>query len=242
MWKRPILPDSFRYALVLILALAPLAIGRAGSISAKVTNGKITYVGEDGRLREIGVNRQCADLWVSPDEQVLAFIAIDQAKAPTTGEIAPFIVESRIYVALKRDHFRPVLIARGPVSIDGRSWNVFRLPSVSPDLKTAYFLIPATMASWKLMSTPLRGGQSKTVSDAGAYCVIWGGDRSGELLMLTRLEASEAVPFVTHRIELLDRTASRTLIAPDRDSARFGEIASRWARQHGGTCVEPEGE
>jgi len=231
-----------RCTLISILALAPLAIVHAGSISAKVTNGKITYVGEDGRLREIGVGRQCADLWVSPDERVLAFIAIDEVKPPTTGEITPFIVGSRIYVAFKRDDFHPVLIGPGPVSLDGRLWKVFRLPSVSPDLKTVYFMIPAAMTSWKLMSTPLRGGQSKSESDAGAYCVVWGGDHSGELLMLTRVEPIEAVPYVTHRIELLDRTASRTLIAPDRDAARFGEVASRWARQHGGTCPEPEGE
>ena len=219
------------FTLVSILALAPLAIMRAGGISAKVTNGKITYLGEDGHSREIDVGRPCADLWVSPDERVLAFIAIDQAKPPTAGEIAPFIEESRIYVAIKSDHFKPVLIGSSPVSVDGRPWKVFRLPSVSPDLKTVYFMIPATMTSWKLMSTPLRGGQSKAVSDAGAYCVIWGGHHSGELLMLTRVETSGAAPFVTYRIELFDRTASRTLIAPDRDAARFGEIASRWAER-----------
>jgi hypothetical protein len=53
------------------------------------------------------------------------------------------------------------------------------------------------------MSVPLRGGRSKVVSDAGGYCVIWGGDHSGEFLMLTRQEPTDTVPFVTHRIELL---------------------------------------
>jgi len=230
------------WTLVSILVLAPLAVGRAGSISAKVTDGKITYVGDDGRLREIGVGRPCADLWVSADERVLAFVAIDRAKPPTAGEVAPFIEESRIYIALKRDHFRPVLVHLGPVSVDGRLWRVVRLPSVSPDLKTVYFMVPATMTSWKLMSAPLRGGHSKAVSDASAYCVIWGGDHSGELLMLTRVEPSDAVPFVTHRIELFNQSASRTPVATDRDSARFGEISSRWARERGGACLEPEGE
>jgi hypothetical protein len=242
MWKRPRRVISITYTLVSILTLAPLSIGRAESISAKIADGKVTYVGEDGRPREIGVGRPCTDLRVSPDERVLAFIAIDRARPPTLGEIAPFIEESRIYVALKRNRFRPILVNPGPVSLDGRSWKVFRLPSVSRDLKTVYFMVPATMTSWKIMSTPMRGGRSKVLSDAGAYCVIWGGDHSGELLMLTRIEAAGALPSVTHRIELLERSGSRTIVALDRDTARFDEISARWAKEHGGACLIPESE
>lgn len=227
-----------RFISILLLVVLLPAHSRSEGISPSITDGRIKYVGEDGIQREVEVGKPCADLWISPDNSVFAFISIERSRPPSAGEVAPFILESRIYVAFKREGFRPVLVDPGPVIINSRSWGVFRLPSVAPDLMTVYFMVPATMTSWKLIS--VTGGSSKPVSDAGSYCVVWGGEHSGELLMLTRQEPSGARPAVTYQTELLERSGSRVTISAD--SATFGEDAAKWATEDGGTCVEPVGE
>jgi hypothetical protein len=81
-----------------------------GDALKTLSNGIVTYE-ENGRRKEIQVGKKCADLWVSPDESVVAFIAIHKSKPATPQEIEPFIQESSIYIARKSDHFKPVHLA-----------------------------------------------------------------------------------------------------------------------------------
>ena len=157
-------------------------------------NGVISYNAEDGQRRMIHVGRKCADLWVAPDESVITFIAIDKVRPATGSETEPFIEESSIYIARRSDDFKPDhLVASVP--IDGRVWKVVRQPSLSPDLKTVYFSVPFTMTSWKLLSTSLRARSYTTIGNADSYCVVWGGEHSGALLMEIRRESNSGVRY-----------------------------------------------
>jgi hypothetical protein len=68
----------------------------------------VTYTAEDGRKKTIQVGMKCVDLWVAPDESVIAFVAVERERPPQTQEMEPLIEESSIYIARRSDHFRPV--------------------------------------------------------------------------------------------------------------------------------------
>lgn len=89
-----------------------------------LSNGVISYVAEDGQQKTIRVGKKCSDLWISPDENIIAFIAIEKEEPPWDGEIGPFITQSNIYVGWKKDHFKPVRINLKPILVDGRYWKV----------------------------------------------------------------------------------------------------------------------
>src|SRR5882762_6399447 len=95
---------------------------RGASAKVALSNGVVTYTAQDGRRLAIQVGRKCADLWVSPDHNAIAFIAIHKAEPVTAQVEAPFIEESTIYLAFKSDHFRPVNLVLKPIVIIGRVW------------------------------------------------------------------------------------------------------------------------
>ncbi len=51
------------------------SLAQSASIQATVKDGVIRYTAADGQRTVINVGKKCADLWVSPDESVIAFIA-----------------------------------------------------------------------------------------------------------------------------------------------------------------------
>ena len=211
------------------------------AVRPMLSRGVVSYVTQDGQRREIQVGRRCADLWVAPDESAIAFIAIERAQPATANEIEPFIEESSIYIAHKADHFRPVhLVVK--VTIDGRTWKVVRQPSLSPDLKTVYFSVPYTMTSWKLLSTLLPARFYRTIGDADSYCVIWGGEHSGEVLMESRREADpkDPNPGVTYPCYLRSKAGRLTKVADGDQCWGFSDFAARWSREQGGTCHPAE--
>jgi hypothetical protein len=214
---------------------------RGGAVRPALSNGVVSYVADDGRRREIQVGWKCADLWVAPDESVIAFIAIEKAQPATANEIEPFIEESSIYIARKSDHFRPVhLVVRA--AIGRRMWKVVRQPSLSSDLKTVYFSVPYTITSWKLLSASLPAGSYRTIGDADSYCVIWGGEHSGELLMQSRREAdlTSPSPGVSYACYLRSKSGVLSRVAGEGQCWSFGKFAARWSREHGGAC-QPAG-
>jgi hypothetical protein len=230
-----------------VLAYALLAVTQSHGATAHITlsNGAISFVGEDGRRRELPVGYKCADLWVSPDESVFAFIAIEKALPPTAQEIEPFIEESSIYIARRSDQFRPVRLNIGSVQISGKSWKVVRQPSVSPDLKTVYFLVPYTMTAWKLLGASLAGNLRHTVGDAMTYCVVWGGKDSGDLLMMTRHDPTptQPAPGVTYPCYLREISGRQSLIVDGvaQECWDFDAFSARWSREHGGVCRPTDG-
>ncbi len=202
-----------------------------------LSKGVVTYE-ENGRRKEIQVGKKCSDLWVSPDESIVAFIAIEKSKPATAQEIEPFIEESNIYIARKSDHFKPVHLAV-KVEINGRTWKVAREPKLAPDRETVYFFVPNTMTTSKLMSTTLLAGSYKALADATDYCVVWGGDHSGELILLARRDpeptAADPAPGVSYPCYVRSQSGSRTKLVDD-CFADFNQVASRWSGEHGATC------
>jgi hypothetical protein len=200
----------------------------------------ISYVEEDGQRQQISIGKPCSDLWVSPDEHAIAFIAIERSEPPTPAERGPFIEESSVYIAWQSSHFKPVLLNLKSVFIDGNPWTVFRNPSLSPDLQTVYFMVPYTMTTWKLMRRALTGGTPSAVGDAMAYCVIWGGDHSGDLLTIVRQDATPGHPAtgVTYPCYLSGRSGDQTMIADglSQDCWAFDDFSARWSREHAGAC------
>jgi hypothetical protein len=205
----------------------------------RLSGGVISYV-ENGERLELKVGKPCSDLWVSPDGSVIAFIAIEKAQPPTSNEQGPFIEESSVYVAWRSQHFRPTRLDIDLVSIDGKPWRIFRQPSVSPDLATVYFLVPYTMTTWRLFSRPLVDGSVKDLGDAMAYCVVWGGQYTGDLMTVVRRESTTGPPprGVTYPCYLSGQGASRTNLADgvSQDCVEFGAFSARWGEEHGGVC------
>jgi hypothetical protein len=225
-----------------LAGIALLAVTQSRGETPRITlsNGTVSFVDEDGRRRALRVGHKCADLWVAPDESVFAFIAIEKALPPTAQEIEPFIEESSIYIARRSDHFRPVRLDLGSVQINGKSWKVVRQPSVSPDLKRVYFLVPYTMTDWKLVSASPAANLRSIIGDAMTYCVVWGGKDSGDLLMMTRRDPtpSQPAPGVTYPCYLSARSGGRSMIVDGvtQECWDFGAFSARWSREHGGVC------
>jgi hypothetical protein len=165
---------------ILVLNVLFALAGRADQIRFSLMNGTIKYVDESGASRRIEVGAKCVDLWVSPDESLISFIAITKERLPVRSprlpyEEKPFIEESNIYIARRADQFNPVRLPVPPPIIAGRSWSVIRHPIVSPDQKMVFFDVPYTMTTSKLFRLNLQSGVSEMVGDATNYCVIWNG-------------------------------------------------------------------
>ncbi|HKV81634.1 MAG TPA: hypothetical protein VJP02_26035, partial [Candidatus Sulfotelmatobacter sp.] len=136
--------------LVAVALLTDLTIARAQSASFRLVGGVVTYSSSDGKERQIAVGKPCADLWTDPDENVVAFIAVEKQRPAWGGAPEPYIEQSSVFVARRSDGFRPTRIGID-IEIDGLRWKVAREPRVSPDYSTLYFFVPDTMTSWALV-------------------------------------------------------------------------------------------
>jgi hypothetical protein len=225
-----------RLAFIVVWFAALAAHSDGQGLSPRLSNGVVTYVGEDGTRKEIKVGRKCADLWVSPDENAVAFIAIDRSKPPVGGEIEPFIEESTVYVARKADAFRPIPFALN-IELDGRVWHIAREPKLSPDLLTLYFFVPNSMAGWTLVSRPVRADIYRVVARGADYCVMWGGDHSGDLALLTRVDPRPGDPNGGVRYPCSWRRSSGEEVELASDCfAAFDDVVAKWSAEHGGAC------
>jgi hypothetical protein len=218
-------------ALAVVLLAAAQAV--SGSARPTLTNGVVSYVTEDGKRKDIRIGKRCGDLWVSPDESVIAFISIEKVDPKTAHDEEPFIWQSSVYVARRSEGFKPIHLAYQPLQLEGRRWQVVRRPSVSPDLLTVYFSVPYTMTSWKLVSVAFPTGPYRVIDDESAYCVVWGGTHSGEILMLSRVPGAASA---SYRCYLRDRSGTRQAMPDEPDCTGFDDFANRWSREHGGTC------
>jgi len=205
------------------------------SIKPTLSNGVITYLREDGQQATMQVRRECADLWVSPDESVIAFITLDKIEPPTREY--GYLEESSIYIARRSDHFKPIQVHLRPIHISQRK--VVRQPSLSPDLKTLYFLVPSYMTSWTLISTQLSSSPNTKITDliGDGYCVIWGGRFSGDLLLNLRQQGKNGIDYPCfHRA----KDGQLTKIGTGNECFEFTNFALEWSQKHGGICLEPE--
>ena len=157
----------------------------AGNIRPELKDGVVSYITKEGNRKSINVGARCADLWVAPDESVLAFISIDRSR-PGDFDEEPFILASTLYVARRNEEFVPVRIALKVLRIEGRDWKVFRKPKVLPDMQSVIFNVPTSMTSYDLFAYLLKTGLITRIGDAIDYCVQWGGEKSGTILMQQR--------------------------------------------------------
>jgi hypothetical protein len=191
-------------------------------------------VSADGHRKEILVGgKKCADLWVAPDESVIAFITIDNRSEPPDDTDWDPSIQSSIYIARLSDGFKPLRVALQPIHFRGRRWTFVRDPSVSPDFKTVYFAIPYTMQEWRLVSSTLPNGSPTMIGDVNAYCVLWGGMHSGELLTQKRDYGPTGVAYNCY---LRSKSGQRAMVAEDRECGAFDVFAVRWSAEHGGAC------
>jgi hypothetical protein len=170
----------------LILSLVFIAASGAASAEVRLVNGVVTYTAENGARKSVDVGRQCVDLWVAPDESVIAFIAIDRSGGTDEGG-GPFVLASSIYVARKAESFNPSKVPVGTVRDNGqRVWEAFRNPSVSPDGKTVIFVVPAAMTGGFIVAHDLRTHPNETIGDETDYCNVWTGSKAGFVLVQER--------------------------------------------------------
>jgi len=230
-----------RLRAILLAFLGLMAINGYGQKTApSLSGGIIRFIAKSGQEKEIQVGKACGDLWVSPDETVIAFISIEKGSPPKPPYDLdnPFIEESAIYVAKRSEDFRPVRVALEPVIIDGRRSLVFRQPSLSPDLKILYFSVPYTMTSWKLMSASLQNGHVKSISDADDYCVIWGGTDSGDLLAVARTNEYDPTLrgyYPGYPYFLMTNSGAKTRLE-NKEDLPFDQFVDQWSRHRGGAC------
>jgi hypothetical protein len=196
--------------------------------------GVIQFTSRNGDRKEIQIGKGCADLWVAPDESAIAFIGIEKIAFGTEKSTDPDIAESSLYIARKADNFKPVMRPFKQVRIEGTPWRILRLPSLSPDGKTAYFAVPVTMKDWALMSVSLPTGVPRVVRDHVEYCVVWGGRYSGALLTLENVYEPKADGL---RCFLTTGVGRSTRLNDGGDCTGFLSFASRWASQHQGSCT-----
>jgi hypothetical protein len=82
------------------------------------------------------------------------------------------------------------------------------------------------------------------IGDSMTYCVIWGGEYSGDLLMMKRRDSDprDPVPGVKYPCYLRTRSGEESLIADGlaRECWDFDNFALGWSQRHGGAC-QPTG-
>lgn len=156
---------------------------RPGSLKFTLIDGVITYGGGDGGRKRIDVGKRCRDLWVAPDESMIAFIRVDKSEGyENNGE--PFVRASTVFVARRSENFVPVQV---PIPTDKVliEWGVFVNPSISADGSTVFFMVWEGNYSF-FFAYNLNASENQQVGGGIDYCTIWSGPDKGSILMYQR--------------------------------------------------------
>jgi hypothetical protein len=222
----------------LLMALGTLSISvlrGADGPQPRLDDGVISYVDEGGQRRAIAIGERAADLWVSPDGTLIAFIGVAKQPSAASGVTAePLIEESHIYTARKVDQFAPRRVPLQAIPINGRSWRVFRDPKVAPDRKSVIFAIPYTSTTSRVFRASLNTGDYTPISDATDFCVVWGGSGAGDLLMQDRYIPADPSTGVVYQCFLKSGSAPRTHVSDQCEN--FELFAAEWSRAQGAAC------
>ena len=202
-----------------------------------LTNGVIHYTDEDGREGHIQVGSKCADLWVSPIADSIAFIAIEKetpARNLLGTDTEMLVQKSSIYIARKSDHFAPHLIVARIFQIDGRPWQIVRYPQISPDGDKVFFEVPFTVTTSRLMMFSVSSGAYAPIEDVTDYCVVWNGKYSRSLLVQRRRLSERRDEGILYQCYLRAPSGVMNKIADE--CFMFSTFASSWSRRNGGVC------
>jgi len=93
------------------------------------------------------------------------------------------------------------------------------------------------MAAWTLISRPIGVATCTRIGPASEYCVVWGGDHSGDLAILSRQDPKPSDPNggVTYPCYTVRESGERIKLA-DEGFVEFDELAARWSSERGGSC------
>ena len=178
-----------------------------------------------------------ADLWVSPDGNIIAFISIerllgvdDNAKQPDSEEL---IEKSSIYVA-RRDFRFCSTEGSIPIFLNGRKWSCLRDPRLSPDGKMIYFSIPYTMTTSRIQSISLVTGRYEDIGDAISCCITWHGPYDGGLLMLKRIMPRTIDGGITYSCYL--RRSSKEILKVSESCLDFDIFSKKWSKSYASSC------
>jgi hypothetical protein len=191
----------------------------------KLIDGVISYTSQDGQQKTIQIEKKCSDLWVSPDESVIAFIAIDRETASQNDQ-EPSIEKSTVYIARRDNHFMPIRLSEESVFIAGRQWQIFRNPRVATDRKTAFFEIPYTETTSRVVVATTSSKTYRVIGDASTYCVVWGGTHSGQVILQRREILNDPSTGVLYRCYLRSQSGAETRIGDD--CSNFDQFIGRW--------------
>lgn len=139
-----------RWSISVLSVLLGLLPVRECLAEVVLRDGVIEYTGTDGQHHQIPARKKCLDLWVSPDESIIAFVVAEEVSPAHSVSDEVFVERSSVYVARKKDNYAPVSIVDRAVRIAGRPWQVFRNPRLAPGLDDLYFEVPYTMTTSKL--------------------------------------------------------------------------------------------
>lgn len=229
--------NAMRLALATILCAVPCVTpAQTQRISPRIgDDGQITYRSASGSRTAVPVGLRCSDLWVAPDESVIAFIADPNSRAGTPVRSDVPLERNEVFVAFQSDGFAPINVTPAkPIVINGRPWQIFRQPRVLPDLRTVLFTVPYTLTTSKLISEPVQG-IPVVRGDESEYCAVWGGDSSGGLLTQQRHIAADSSGGVAYRCYFLRFPGEAGALAGDCEN--FQEFARRWSSARGGRCL-----
>jgi hypothetical protein len=200
-------------------------------IQAELRDGSVSYVSEDGSRKFIDVGRRCSDLWVSPDEENLAFIAVDRTRG-SDAESGPLILASTIYVARRSEGFVPVRLEIKPVRLYDRDWQVLRAPRVLPDGETVVFVVPHSITSGALFAHDLKTAITREVADGVvAFCIAWGGPRVGTILTQRR-----RIIDLQPRYQCYAKDPSGSEVRIAEECELFDDFSRTWSQAEGGSC------
>ncbi len=221
-----------RTLITVILFAAP---GFTNSAKPELTDGVVTVIGEDGRRVAIDVGKRCTDLSVAPDESVIAFVGIEKSE-PQFPSGEPFIQESSLYIARRIDRFKPVRISV-EIPLNGRRWRVAEFPMMSPDGDALYFDVPNSMTSATLVRMKIPSGETTVIRPGvGEYCVIWGGEYSGGVIMSLRTmpKLGDNDGGVTYPCYVTKPAGE--IVAEIGSDCDFQPTAAMWSRNHQAAC------
>lgn len=197
-------------------------------------NGVIRYADSNGHQRTVGISSRCADLWVSPDESVIVFIAVKEsvmAISPASSDLR--IDRSSVYLARRSGGFVPVEVFDDTITVAGRSWHVFRHPRISPDLKMLYFEVPFTMTTSRLYCLDLDSRRLTDAGDEADYCVDWGGAHSGDLLVQIRALIGDKEKGIEYSCYLQHLGRASKIAA---DCEDFEDFERHWSKANASSC------
>jgi hypothetical protein len=209
----------------LVLLLALTSVGAAEPKLDVELRGEVVMIFRDGREQALDVGWPCADLWVSPDKTVIAFVAVKKLGPRLSG----LPQDTAIYVAFQKDGFKPVPIGVTSVMLAHRQWRVFRRPRVMPNVGSVVFAVPYTATADKLFAVKIPHGRAVPIGDASEYCAISKGKFTGQLI--TQVRTSDVTNGVSYSCRLRSLIGKEAVL--NRHCEDFDDFVSTWTALNG---------